>query len=197
MLAGHACLAQVLAALLAVHFHPGVDQTAPGLGQCLSVFFPAFAATGNAAHSMICSAAIPAARQAIAHVPAGTPATQVPGPKLLRYVVQLLRVSHAERYLLRVSRIGCLHCDSYPGQCLDSASNPVLCEHGDIAQHHTCTASTQSCSRVLLLFGLAACHNVPLLGAIEWEGYDSQTSMWLLSSCTGDCGLILPHTMWL
>ncbi|KAK9813545.1 hypothetical protein WJX73_006201 [Symbiochloris irregularis] len=84
---------QILAALLSAHFHPAAGSTVPAMGQCLGVFLPALSAAGASGRSLIASAAIPAARRAIAQAPANTPAAQAPGPRLLRYVAQLLQES--------------------------------------------------------------------------------------------------------
>lgn len=78
--------------LLSAYFHHAADSM-PRLGQCLSVFFPAFAAAGPASRRLICAAAIPAARMAISQAPSGTAPSKVPAPRLLQYVLQMLQVS--------------------------------------------------------------------------------------------------------
>ena len=82
---------QVLAVLLSAYFSPAAESV-PGLSQCLSIFFPAFASAGAASHRILCSSAIPAARLTIIDAAAGVPASKVPAPRLLRYISQLLEV---------------------------------------------------------------------------------------------------------
>ena len=81
---------QVLTALLCTYFHPSAEA-APRLGQCLSVFFPAFAALSVASQRLLSAAAIPAARCATSTTPAGLPVSKAPTPRLLRYLSQLLQ----------------------------------------------------------------------------------------------------------
>lgn len=87
----------MLARLLGAYFHAAA-QAVPVASQCLSIFFPAFAAAGPCAQRIFCEAAIPAARWALTHAPAGGAASKAPAPRLLAYVSQLLPVSAHARW---------------------------------------------------------------------------------------------------
>lgn len=91
----HAEAAGALAALLAA-FHDPATEAAAAARQCLSVFFPAYAAGGVAGgrerRAVLASAALPAARMALA---AGASPARSAAPRLLRYVLQLLQARSA------------------------------------------------------------------------------------------------------
>jgi len=81
---------QVLARLLEAYVNPATESVAHAR-QCLSVFFPAYAAFSGWHHRLICLATVPAARLAL--LSGGTSATaKAAAPSLLRFVLQQLQV---------------------------------------------------------------------------------------------------------
>ena len=85
-----------LAALLA-SFHDTATEPAAATRQCLSVFFPVYAAGegagAGARRAALAAAALPAARRALAA--AGAKPARSGAPQLLRYVLQLLQARPA------------------------------------------------------------------------------------------------------
>ena len=67
-------------------------ETAMTARQCLSVFFPAYAAFSAQHHRLLCSAAVPAARRAL-HLGNST-ACKAAAPNVLCFTLQLLQVQY-------------------------------------------------------------------------------------------------------
>ena len=81
-------IARALAVLFVAHFDPAT-QDKPRLRQCLSVFFPAYAAASSSHQHHIARAFRRAARGALGVAPI----KKAPAPQLMRYMLQVSTVS--------------------------------------------------------------------------------------------------------
>jgi len=92
-------IARALAVLFVAHFDPAT-QDKPRLRQCLSVFFPAYAAASSSHQHHIAKAFRRAARGALGVAPI----KKAPAPQLMRYMLQVSTVS---QHYYRVAVASC------------------------------------------------------------------------------------------
>ncbi len=128
-------IARALAVLFVAHFDPAT-QDKPRLRQCLSVFFPAYAAASSSHQHHIARAFRRAARGALGVAPI----KKAPAPQLMRYMLQVSTASQ-HRHTVSIS-ICCSHLSCCPQLLM------------------TCTPQGFF---LLALFLAAHCHSLPVL----------------------------------
>ena len=113
-------IAKALAVLFVAHFDPATEDK-PRLRQCLSVFFPTYAATSSSHQHHISRAFRRAARGALGVAPI----KKAPAPQLMRYMLQV-RTTHQPSDDHTSHHHYCSMCQRSESDSLPSAQ---LCYH--------------------------------------------------------------------
>lgn len=92
-------IARALAVLFVAHFDPATQDN-PRLRQCLSVFFPAYAAASSSHQHHIARAFRRAAREVLGVAPI----KKAPAPQLMRYMLQVSTASQ-HRHTVSISHL--------------------------------------------------------------------------------------------
>ena len=130
-----AAIARALAVLFVAHFDPAT-QDKPRLRQCLSVFFPAYAAASSSHQHHIARAFRRAARGALGVAPI----KKAPAPQLMRYMLQVSTASR-HRHTLSISI-----CYSHLSCCLFCCSLQLsACTGADIHPDFDAEVGVSAC----------------------------------------------------